>query len=429
MAIYRMQRNLHFGIVFALFVALGTAAQGDNPEFSARLATWQQPRPQAKPRVGSQAVFTQHEALSADYAGELVASGCGNCACDGLCGGACEGHCGFHAIHRDPACRACLPCRRPMWWVRSDALLWWRKGRDLPVLVTSTIPPDQPPGEVVLYGDEMESGPPQFGGRIDFGTWLDWEECLGAGGRFWGLGKERTRFEADSDSLSDQTIERPFFDPLGAPDSLVVSDPSVGRLGSIDVVTRSEVFGADAYARLAWCRGCDFRLDLIGGYQFARINEELRIFSSIDDSQIGLLDTQDQWLARNEFHGGSIGLLCESVHGCWTTELLLKVGLGNMRQTAVLTGFENDLAGGLLVEEPTTVTRDKFVAAPELHFRVACQVNPCWQLHAGYSLLYWSNVARPEALIDPIVGDNVSLVFRDSSYWVQGISVGATCRF
>lgn len=406
-----------------------STVSAQNPDFRARMAAWQQPRsvrashPSVAPDNSSNVV---EQAAYYEDDGAVTGEGCSNCACDGACGGSCDGFCGFEDMGVEPGCRACMSCRPPLWWLRSDGLLWWRKGRDLPVLVTSSTSAVPPPGDIVLYGGDIESGSPQGGARIDFGTWLDPDECLGIGGRFWGIGKERTRFSADSDTLPDQTIERPFVDVSGAPNSLVVSDPFTPFDGSIQVVTASEVFGADAYARMSWCRMCDFRIDCIAGYQFSRINEELSIDSS---TQNATLLVSDNWVTRNEFHGGSIGFLYESYHGCWTTTCLVKVGLGSMRQTAELTGFENGQPGGLLVEAPITVTRDRFAAVPELDVAWSYAINPCWNMNVGYSLLYWSNVARPEALIDDVQGDGTSIVFRDSSLWVQGLTLGASCRF
>lgn len=423
-------------LVAGLVAALTSASHAQNPEFRARMAAWQQPQPvrQAAYSTGVAAAPAVAEGkMYYDEGLAQAASGCGNCSCDGACNGTCDGNCDgiprFRDIGVDPACRACLPCRPPMWWLRSDALLWWREGRDLPVLVTSNTEASSDPGDIVLYGGEIEGGSPQGGARIDFGTWLDPDECVGIGGRFWGLGKERLRFLADSDSIAEQTIERPFIQDPDDPESLIISDPFTPFEGSIDVVSSSEVFGADAYARLAWCRVCDIRVDLIAGYQFTRINEELRISSDTPDSPFGALAIQDNWLTRNEFHGGSIGFLYESCRGCWTTTCLVKVGLGSMRQTAELTGFQNGVAGGLLVEEPITVTRDTFAAVPELDVAWSYAINPCWSMNVGYSLLYWSNIARPEELIDPIRGNDTSLIFRDSSFWVQGLTLGASCRF
>jgi hypothetical protein len=422
-----------------LAIAAASAGFAQNPEFRARMAAWQQPQA-VRSAVGPAAIAAEPiraEPYYEESGGGWEEGSCGNCACDGSCGGECDGGCagdycglrGFHRIGRDPACDACKTCRPPMWWLRTDGLLWWRKGRDLPVLVVSNTEASDDPGQIVLYGGDIEGGSPQGGIRIDLGTWLDTQECLGIGGRFWWLGEERTRFHADGDTLPDQTIERPFIDAATGPDSFIVSDPFTPFSGSIDVVTTSEIYGADAFARMAWCRVCEFRVDLLVGYEFTRINESLRIDTDIPDSPLGPNRAFDQWLTRNEFHGVSVGLLYESCRDCWTTTCLLKVGLGSMRQTAELSGGENGVPVGLLVEEPITVTRDEFAAVPELDLSWSYAINPCWNMNIGYSLVYWSSVARPEALIDDVVGNDTSLVFRDESLWVQGLTIGANCRF
>ena len=418
-------------LAISLAGLLASTGLGQNSEFRARMAAWQQP--QSVLASGSQAAMAAPDAETEYYAQEpaMLPDGCCNCVGEagGACGGSCAGDCGlrgYNRIGRDPACYACMSCRPPMWWLRSDGLLWWRKGRDLPVLVTSSDVAVPPPGDIILYGGEIEGGSPQGGARIDFGTWLGPDECLGIGGRFWGLGEERLRFAADSESLPDQTIERPFIDANGDPDSLVVSDPFTPFTGSISVVSTSEIFGADAYARLPWCRMCDFRVDLIGGYQFSRINEELTIDSNTEE---GALIVSDTWRTRNEFHGGSIGLLYQSCRGCWTTTALVRVGLGTMRQTVEAEGFENGQPGGLLVPEPVTITRDEFAAVPELDVAWSYAINDCWNMNVGYSLMYWSSVVRPESTIDFVQGDDVAVVFQDDSLWVMGLTLGGSCRF
>ena len=106
-----------------------------------------------------------------------------------------------------------------------------------------------------------------------------------------------------------------------------------------------------------------------------------------------------------------------------------RVGLGNMHQTAIAHGQTNGQQGGLLVESNTTLVRDKFVASPEFGATLAYRFSPCMQVHAGYSFLYWSNVARPENMIDNVRGDNTSIVFRDGTFWVQGFNAGLTLNF
>ena len=412
-------------------------AHAEDGGFQARMAAWQQPLPARSVMAGKSAAVesapSEPVPLAAEEAYyEPVGQPVGHC--DPCCGHAARGcaNCceepGYFAQTRDPACSACKSCRPPMWWLRSEALLWWRQGRDLPVLVTSSDDPQALIGEIPLYGGEVEGGSPQGGARFDLGTWLDPEECIGVGWRIWGIGQEKLRFFADTESLPDQSIERLFFFSDGTAEPLVISDPNFGITGSIDVVSTSEIFGTDVYTRLHWREACGIRLDLVGGYQLTRINEELRIRSDADDGS-GVDTIIDEWRTRNEFHGGTIGLLWESTRGCWTTRCLAKVGLGTMRQTVEFSGTENGVPPGLFVEAPGTVTRDEFAAVPELDLSWSYQINPCWNMSIGYSLMYWSSVARPEAMLDNVIDDGRSIIFRDDSLWVQGLTLGANCRF
>ena len=78
-------------------------------------------------------------------------------------------------------------CGPRLWWIRNDGLLFWRKGRDLPPLVTTSDTAVPPPGTDVLFGGRTKSSNARVGLRIDFGTWLSCDECVGIGGRVWGL--------------------------------------------------------------------------------------------------------------------------------------------------------------------------------------------------------------------------------------------------
>ena len=178
-----------------------------------------------------------------------------------------------------------------------------------------------------------------------------------------------------------------------------MADPFNQFNGNISVTTHSEVFGADAYVRVRCRQSCMSRTDFVSGYQFARINESLQIHSSSQNSN---LVVNDNYNTYNEFHGGVIGVLHDYTYGCVNLMLLGRVGLGNMHQTAIARGDTNGQQGGLYVESNTTVVRDKFCAVPELGATIGYQFSPCMQIHVGYTMLYWSNAARPEAVIDQV---------------------------
>lgn len=413
------------GATLLLISFTTTPLRGENSRFRERVAAWQSPQgtgrtPKNIPAEVQPAAWDESSptpaptAHSSHFVDESVEEWTED---GGFVGGYGEGCCSDWCGN---------DCGPRLWWYRNEGLLFWGKGRSLPSLVTTSSTPVPPPGTTVLYGGQTETSNARIGARIDFGTWLSCDECVGIGGRFWGLANDDSTFSLSSTNLPGQTIERPFVQSPDTANSLVVADPFTGFDGSINITTRSEVFGADAYARIRCYQSCTSRTDFVTGYQFARINESMQIHS---ETQNQSLIVNDNYNTYNEFHGGILGVLHDYNYGCVNLTLLGRVSLGNIHQTAIARGDTNNQQGGLYVESNTTVVRDKFCSVPELGATLGYQFSPCMQIRAGYSILYWSNVARPEALIDQVRGNNTSIVFRDSSFWLQGVSAGLTITF
>jgi hypothetical protein len=366
-------------------------------------------------------------------------SGCASC------GG---GGCGDW--HGAAACgQAC--CSPPMCWCRTEVLLWWRQGRDLPPLVTTDPVSESSdtagilPNATILYGGERETVPMQAGGRADFGWWLDPSQCWGVGNRFFGLGREDASFRTTS--LDNPVLAIPFFDvEQNANDALLVAYPGL-RTGSVEVLSSSEVFGNDVYARLLFCRGCYGRIDLLTGYHFSRVNENVEIRSQAlvvggGDTFGTEVEVFDYFGTRNEFHGAILGAsFTYDCGGCWSLQGLARTAIGNMHETARLEGgtrfavpgqatdFSDE---GLLVADSNSGvrSRDEFTAISELGLTLGYKVAPCTQITLGYTFMYWNDVLRPGNLIDPAVGTSTAagtrpqFRFNRSDFWVQGISLG-----
>ncbi len=343
-------------------------------------------------------------------------------------------------------------------WAKVDYLLWWRSGQDLPPLVTTATAgtPQAIAGEIgqpstsVLYGNGLEEYSIRPGARIELGTWFDRSECLGIGGRFFWLADTDRTYDASSTDASILAI--PFTEGSNnTQDARLVSFPGTFN-GSLSVVSHSEVFGADAYFRTPWCCATWGKLDLIGGYQYARLNEGLTMSSTVSDT-LGASNTViDSFSTRNEFHGAQIGVLANIDRGCYYIDLLGKVGLGNMQQDAIINGQSISTVGGNqtvvnnsgLFAQPTNVgerTRSQFAAIPEFGLNLGWRITPCVDLNAGYTVIYYSGVARPEDLIDTTVnttqagGGTLSGASRPAFRWVDndfvvhGFNFGVTYRW
>jgi hypothetical protein len=141
--------------------------------------------------------------------------------------------------------------------------------------------------------------------------------------------------------------------------------------------------------------------------------------------------------------------------GFWTFDTLLRLGVGNTRQTVTINGQTtvsdpNDppaqtLTGGLLAQTSNigTYRQNEFTVVPEFNMNVGYQLTDHLRLKLGYTAIYWSNVVRagdqisrdlnPNLLpppADPFSGAlRPAFAFDTTDYWVQGINFGGEYRW
>jgi Putative beta barrel porin-7 (BBP7) len=356
------------------------------------------------------------------------------------------GYCGF------PTGRA---------WISAEYLLWWTKGDRLPPLLT-TSPPGTPladagvigrPGTTVLFGDDRVNDDVRSGGRFTGGFWLNRAHATGIEASFFFLEEENTSFSAASSGIP--ILARPFFDVLaGQNNSLKIAYPGLVS-GSFFARETSELLGTDIYLRQNICCGCCSRVDLLAGYRFLSLSEglnitEIEIATSPNDSLFGIpIFINEGFDTKNRFHGGEIGFIAECARDEFFVRFIGKLALGGTSRTVSIhggtrvDGFPAD-NGGLLAL-PSNIGQyhsTEFSVVPELGIQVGCQVTERLRVMAGYSFLYWTNVARPGDEIDlavntsqPPLGDRLvgqarpGFLFRDSDYWAHGFSFGVEFRY
>ncbi len=311
------------------------------------------------------------------------------------------------------------------------------------------------PNTEILFPTESQNNTAQPGGRLTLGVWMDPCQSLGIGGRLFSLGESTANHSETTDRLP--ILARPFFNlTLSREDADVVGYP--GRTtGGIAIRTMSKVSGGDVFLRrlllpLDDCR----RIDLIGGYQFAAIDSELRIASNRTSISSGgsipfgtVMDQVDQFDSTNRFHAGTIGFLAEYDRCAITWSLLAKVGLGNMNQRTEIAGrTQTAIPGqGVVVQDQGLLAlntnrgvydRDVFAVSPEVQLTAAYHLNECLDLTVGYSFIYWNRIAQAGAQIDPVlnttqinrqlVGDpRPAFLGQDAGFLVQGLSFGVQC--
>ncbi len=376
-------------------------------------------------------------------------------------------------MYVDGACGDC--CGLNGLYVRGEYLLWGTKGMRVPALVTTgdaavTDPPagvinedgSIPSNTTVLFGNDDIHDQARSGGRIIFGTFLGPCRNWAIEGEYFGLGDETTDFRAASDG--SQFIGIPYFEEAenGLPAIFFVTPggTAASSPGSIDVTASTQFQGsgvrvlhnvcfADGCGTSCW-DGCPVtvgkRIDLIVGYRFYRLDDSLHIreehlIQTVERVGFDLFDS------KNEFHGIDLGTQMQFRKGCWSLDLLSKVAIGSTHSVVTIDGFatqdgQEQTPRGSILAQTTNIgihESDEFTMVPELGIGLGYQINPCWRMTAGYSLIYWCSVQRAGDQIDqhlnsqlwpPREAQGVEAGFWPqfpgvgSDFWAQGLNLG-----
>jgi len=360
----------------------------------------------------------------------------------------------------------CDPCWQPLrerLWVRGEYLMWWTQAQHVPPLVTTSLDTATAdvagslgdPDTSILLGNQGLGDAVHSGGRISFGYWLRACECDGVEASYLGLGRRTARFRDSSEG--SPILARPVFDTgAGREAAMLIAYPNLLR-GSVAVDASTELQSAEVLWRSLLVARCEARLDFLLGYRFARLDERLRIaqFQEWLAPQGVIipgttLDLFDQFDAESQFHGAELGLAYRNRAACWSLELSMKVGLGNTHSQVSIDGLTQatvpgagsaTFVGGLLAQETNIgrYSRDDFAVLPELNLTLSRDLTCRLRATFGYTLLYWSKVARPAEQIDlsvsqfppePATGERRPQPrLASSDFWAQGLQFGLDYRF
>ena len=370
--------------------------------------------------------------------------------CDAGCDSGCDSQCGGGAKYGNFG--DLFMCNSGSGWARGEILLWKVQDRDLPSLITTAPAGEFPdllnPNAQTVFGGETDSDM-SIGFRGDYGKYLT--DDIGVGARFWIIDESSDDYARASDG-SDISIGRPFFNTaIGQEFALLVAFAGVGAndfAGSVDAESSIDLLGAEAYGRFNFVSASCCQMDLIGGYSHFSIDDTLRITSTSINTNPATGQTRvfnDLFETENRFHGGQIGVETVTTRGRWSARTLAKVHLGNMEQTARLTGsrtdtLNGDSAAGMLIQlgESGEAQRDEFSFAPELNLKLAYRFRDHVDFSVGYSFIYWDSVALAGDLVNrnideaqfqiPFAENRVSFP-TDSGLWVQGIDFGVGINY
>ena len=348
---------------------------------------------------------------------------------------------------------------------RGEWLLWWGKGDFVPALVTTgatTQTQSQAgvlgaPTTSILLGNSTLNDEARSGWRITGDYWLTCDHSWGLEAQYFALGDSTASFHADSNAYP--VLARPFYNAqTGAADSGLIGYPGV-QTGSVNVAVTSSFQGAEALLRHTCYCNCNAHLDFLAGYRYLQLSDNLRIdeFETFIDP-VGIvpvnstLALSDRFSTLNEFQGGEVGFASDWHCHRWDLGFLLKVGMGDTNSHVSINGSTTAAqptqapvtsAGGFLAQGSNSgqFLRNQFTMVPELGLNLGFDLTPRLRLMCGYSLIYWSAVARAGDQIDlnltppqfpPQTATGLRVPefrFAMTDYWAQGLNLGLDFRF
>ena len=346
--------------------------------------------------------------------------------------------------------------------VRGEVLYWWSSSLNTPVLATSA-PANVAvadagvlgePGTTVLLDTQLNDDA-RVGGRIFTNLWFDPMQCWGLEASYTFLPGDDTFFAVNSNQLP--VITRPFFNAeTGELDAELVAYPGL-LTGNLTISAESFFNTGDLAVRWNVGRDCNRRVDLLVGYRFAYLRDEIYIREQLTSisANSGIvpgttIDVRDNFDAANYFHGIEIGVAGQRDTFLGLADFWLKTALGNTRTKSNITGSTTTTANGQTVTTdegflalPSNIglrEHDEFSTFVELGGKLNRDFGP-WRASVGYSVILWSSVGRGGDLIDtnvnptqlppgPLVGAEVpQFRERQTSFWAQGVTFGLERAF
>jgi hypothetical protein len=367
--------------------------------------------------------------------------------------------------------------KRPDCWVSADYLLWWVQKSPMPTpLVTSGAVDVANPGALgsvgtnVLVGGSSTDFDAFSGGRVTAGAWLDDHQVFGLEAGGFLLQRRSIRAGFSSDQAGRPLLGIPFLDAnTGNEDFAEFTTP--GQLvGRVDVSSSLSLGGGEVDLLVNLFRGSSLTLDVLGGFRYLDLREDLRIggssaplpgfvvfFGGGSFAAPAVTSTFDRFHTGNQFYGGQLGTRIEYRSDRAFVQVAGKLALGETSQSVDVSGRSTLSAGptnpvatlpGGLFAQPGNIGRftdNAFTAIPEVEVKVGYQFTSHVRATVGYNFLYWSNVVRPGNQLNrsvdpgqvptfgdfgaPGIGTLIPTGVSTSSFWAQGVSLGLEIGF
>lgn len=348
-----------------------------------------------------------------------------------------------------------------------EYMFWWSDGRTLPPLVTGAansaalaVPPAAL-GNGILFGGTTVGGSDLTGGRLTLGMWADDSENTGYVARIYTYEGENNGFSGNQNTFTDAVLGHPFFNTSQLaggpnPNAFVFHNPNglpptpATVASSTNIQAQNDVFAADVTMRSLIDGDRDYRLDLLLGTQYTRIDDDLTLATSFE-SPVGVTRTfNDLFDCENDYLAGTLGLQSEFTSGAFKLSTMSRIGLGNMRQRVLIRGNRTlngapDVGGGVYAQSTNSgsFARNVFCVAPEAGVNLGVAMTEDIDFTVGYTFILWSRVAMAGDNIDSNVNGSLlatgvlpggepadpAFRFQDDSFWVQALSLGMNFRY
>jgi hypothetical protein len=357
-------------------------------------------------------------------------------------------------------------------WVGAEYLLWWANQGPVNGPLVTTGPAASfgilgQPGVNVLVGNDVNYGA-ESGVRLKGGVWLDPEAHIGVEGVWFALGRDTVTQSFTSDSTGNPLLARPVINAQANVESVSpVSNPGA-LTGHVDVISTTELWGAEANFLGSLIRGKCWWVDMILGFRYLGLDEGMTVSNVSTVGALGgaafggtlvgpgsIISVWDSFQTENRFYGGQIGIRTEYTFRKFYVDLAWKVGVGDTHEVLTVTGnsgltsagHSTVLPGGLLAvaSNSGSHSNDEFTIMSELTIKLGYCITPRLGVFVGYNLLYWPGVARPGNQIDRTVEPaqvptnlafgqpgalpRPSPLFAHTLYLAQGLNLGLEFRY
>jgi putative beta barrel porin BBP7 len=361
----------------------------------------------------------------------------------------------------------------PTWWVDGGALLWSVKSTPLPPTLT-TFAAGSPSaatgfggelgvaGTTVLSPDHLNSGP-FGGGRFSIGHWLPADPRFGLEVDGFFLADRSAGFSATSNGTTPLRV--PFTNvppgggfPIG-PSSFVLADPGFAS-GGQTISSSLQLWGVEGNGLYRAFSGPGLSVSWLAGFRYFDLRENLSIVSienQFGGVTPGTYTGSDFFSTKNQFFGAQIGVKAQKQLGQFDGSAVAKVALGDNYQTVAINGNSSVVGFGIptatvpggLLTQPSNIgsqSRNQFAVLPEAQLQVGYTTSSRIRFFVGYDFIYLSNAVRPGNQIDSTLNlsGNTAIngpaaafagaarpqpLLNGSSFWAQGVNIGASYQF